>query len=63
MVKMMVRFLWLFAAIVFLLAGVGLFGQNLIIAAAFGGAAVACVVFGMETTRMKPPPWSPDGSK
>jgi hypothetical protein len=53
--------LWLFAAIIFLLAGVGPFGQNLIIATALGGAAMARVVFGMQT-RMKPPAWSPDGS-
>jgi hypothetical protein len=43
----MVRFLWVLAAVIFLLAGVGLFGENLIIGAALGGAALCCVVFGM----------------
>ncbi len=44
----MVRFLWVLAAVIFLLAGVGLFGENLIIGAALCGAALGCVVFGME---------------
>ena len=43
----MVRFFWVLAAVIFLLAGVGLFGENLIIGAALGGAALCCVVFGM----------------
>jgi hypothetical protein len=43
MVAMMVLFFWFLAAIL-LLAGIVLFGQNLIIGAAFGGAAIACVL-------------------
>ncbi len=43
-----VRFFWFLAAIIFLLAGVGWFGENLIICAALGGASLSCVVLGME---------------
>jgi hypothetical protein len=43
MAAMMVLFFWVLAAIL-LLAGIVLFGQNLIIDAAFGGAAMACVL-------------------
>ena len=44
----MVRFLWGFGGGDISPRRVGLFGENLIIDAALGGAALCCVVFGME---------------
>ena len=44
----MLRFFWILAATVLLLAGVSLFGENLIIGAVLTAAAIFCIVFGMD---------------